>query len=656
MASNPGARCCTIGVKHEGEAKGELKKIGGIDSYVIYPEDKQTEKAILILPDVIGHEFINAQLIADQFAANGYFVVMPDLFEGDPIKLNRPEGFDIMAWLQKSGPEGKGHGTGQVDPIVTAVIKEMRENLGVKKLGSVGYCFGAKYVARFMAKGKGIDVGAMAHPSFVDAEEIKAMTGPLTIAAAETDAIFPVEKRHETEKLLKDMTIPYQICLYSDVEHGFAVRADMEKREAKFAKEAAFLQHVQWFDEFVKEKRDSAAINYSTALAHANTFPDRLQLSQSGITITPTKIAAEPISMHAQNTKDAHVRSILSSNHLKKEGKKLRFMQSSLDVADFEQSIPSKNGFLHAIMEAYNEHKHLQIRPEDIWFAILTQLSMYINGHGEELRHHFVAHDGKKDLVVKTPGNRYTVNFGGLATALGQLVHENVTDSELREWILPAFSTTAKEDIFVSSVIMMGAMQKYFRYIMMEESASMKEDYGIPSVTLLGEKADYELILSRLEKLRTYGEETGRFADLLQPVIRRFIKSLEDPDAEDVKYFWNKVVNRKSQGSGDTYLSGWITAFCFWGDKGECLAKPGEVDEPLTLDGIEYHAIETNFRVPLGMITVPLLIIDSVGVDETVMVAGSTGIRCLGDGVAPDTMQPQSSWWIFEPVEEGSSH
>ncbi|KAK3115155.1 hypothetical protein LTR53_005797 [Teratosphaeriaceae sp. CCFEE 6253] len=259
MASNPGARCCTIGVKHEGEAKGEIKNIGKIPAYFSYPEDKQTEKAILILPDVIGHEFINAQLIADQFAANGYFVVMPDLFEGDPIKLNRPEGFDIMQWLQKSGPEGKGHGTGQVDPIVTEVIKHMREELGVKTLGSVGYCFGAKYVARFLAKGKGIDVGAMAHPSFVEADEIKAMTGPLSIAAAETDQIFPEEKRHETEKLLKEMTIPYQICLYSDVEHGFAVRADMSKKPAKFAKEAAFLQHVQWFDEYVKGKRDSAA-------------------------------------------------------------------------------------------------------------------------------------------------------------------------------------------------------------------------------------------------------------------------------------------------------------------------------------------------------------------------------------------------------------
>lgn len=258
MASNPGGRCCTIGVKHEGEAKGQLKNIGNISTYFAYPEDKKTDNAVLILPDVIGHEFINAQLIADQFAANGYFVVMPDLFEGDPIPLNRPEGFDIMQWLQ-NGSKGKGHTKEHVDPIVEAVIKEMRDNLGVKRIGSVGYCFGAKYVARFLAKGKGIDVGAFAHPSFVDAEEIKAITGPLTIAAAETDQIFPVEKRHETEALLKEMSIPYQMVLYSDVEHGFAVRADMSKREAKFAKEAAFLQHVQWFDEFVKGKRDIAA-------------------------------------------------------------------------------------------------------------------------------------------------------------------------------------------------------------------------------------------------------------------------------------------------------------------------------------------------------------------------------------------------------------
>ncbi|CAK3998469.1 dienelactone hydrolase family [Lecanosticta acicola] len=258
MASNPPGKCCTIGVKHEGDAKGQMKNIGNISTYFSYPEHKDTSTAILILTDVIGHEFINAKLIADQFAANGYYVVMPDLFEGDPIPLNRPDDFDIMKWLTTSGPS-KGHTFQQVDPIVDAVIKDMKQNQGVKKIGAVGYCFGAKYVARFMTGGKGVDVGYMAHPSFVDADEIKALTGPLSIAAAETDQIFPAEKRRETEDLLKDMKIPYQVSLYSDVEHGFAVRADMTKPAVKFAKEAAFLQAVTWFDEFLKGNRSWAA-------------------------------------------------------------------------------------------------------------------------------------------------------------------------------------------------------------------------------------------------------------------------------------------------------------------------------------------------------------------------------------------------------------
>lgn len=49
------------------------------------------------------------------------------------------------------------------------------------------------------------------------------------------------------------------MCLYSGVEHGFAVRADLSKPDVKFAKEAAFLQAVQWFDEFLKGKRESAS-------------------------------------------------------------------------------------------------------------------------------------------------------------------------------------------------------------------------------------------------------------------------------------------------------------------------------------------------------------------------------------------------------------
>ncbi|KAF7712883.1 Uncharacterized protein PECH_001858 [Penicillium ucsense] len=246
MASNPPAACCTVGVKHEGEAKGSLEQVGGVETYLTYPSNKSASRAVLLLTDVIGHRFINAQLIADQLAANGYFVVMPDLFHGDAIPLNRPAGFDLMAWLK--GPPG--HLPPRVEPVVHAVLGEMKAKLGCEKIGVVGYCFGAKYAVRLL-KDAQVDAAYVAHPSFVDAEELAAIQRPLSIAAAETDSIFPAEKRHESEQTLAKTGQAYQINLFSGVEHGFAVRADISKPVVRFAKEAAFTQMVAWFNQYV---------------------------------------------------------------------------------------------------------------------------------------------------------------------------------------------------------------------------------------------------------------------------------------------------------------------------------------------------------------------------------------------------------------------
>jgi len=97
-----------------------------------------------------------------------------------------------------------------------------------------------------------IDVGYSAHPSFVEDAELEAIKGPFAISAAETDSIFPSEKRHRSEEILKQTGQPYQINLYSGVEHGFAVRGDLNNRVVVYAKESAFLQAVQWFEEHLK--------------------------------------------------------------------------------------------------------------------------------------------------------------------------------------------------------------------------------------------------------------------------------------------------------------------------------------------------------------------------------------------------------------------
>lgn len=48
------------------------------------------------------------------------------------------------------------------------------------------------------------------------------------------------------------MDLPYEISLYAGVQHGFAVRGELSDKRQKYAKEAAFLQAVQWFDYHLK--------------------------------------------------------------------------------------------------------------------------------------------------------------------------------------------------------------------------------------------------------------------------------------------------------------------------------------------------------------------------------------------------------------------
>lgn len=236
--------CLLTELLSRGTPTGKMIKIGdgSLDAYVAEaPKDKaHNGAAIIYLPDIFGFAE-GAKLICDQLAANGYTTLLPDVFKGDNFS-----GSDPVQWIFNGSSGEQPHTPDSIDPVVSAGIKALKEGFRANKIGAVGYCLGAKYVARHFKTG--VDVGYMAHPSFVDKEELSAITGPLSVAAAEMDDIFPAEKRHESEIILKDTRQPYQITLYSGVEHGFACRGDTSTKVTKFAKESAFLQAVNWFD------------------------------------------------------------------------------------------------------------------------------------------------------------------------------------------------------------------------------------------------------------------------------------------------------------------------------------------------------------------------------------------------------------------------
>ncbi|KAH9899279.1 hypothetical protein C8Q73DRAFT_679271 [Cubamyces lactineus] len=378
-------------------------------------------------------------------------------------------------------------------------------------------------------------------------------------------------------------------------------------------------------------------------------------------------------------------------------------LQSSVTDQEQDGLQPESNGFVYAVFRAYANHHNLRIRPDDVWLAILTQLCFYVNAHAEELRHYFVAHEGKKELVVQASGTRYTVDFASLARQMTGKIHENVLDNTLVEWILPDFTTTTTKDTTICSVVMMSTLKAYFEY-------TMDIICGIPYVTLEGTKADWQKLLKRLDRLYEMGDEPSVWAEMLRPILRRFVSAFDgEPDVQ----FWEHVLFHLHEMCGQDDITGWLTAFSVWDHKGRWKAgqlpetiprlipentvpKPGfrgrlskvmrrlslspssasgtakqgqeqeqehqQDDRPqgsvltrghswacYTLDGVKY------FTLPIGMISAGYCEVDVKVVDngervDCLMVAGHVAVKAIsksGKG-GRDTLCPAPQWFIFE--------
>jgi hypothetical protein len=99
----------------------------------------------------------------------------------------------------------------------------------------------------------------------------------------------------------------------------------------------------------------------------------------------------------------------------------------------------SSNGFVRAAWDAYCNHHHLTIRPEDVWFSILSQLSFFVNAYAEELRSFFVEHEDRKELEGIELGTMRTVEIGKMAVRMTSEMEKHIIDPDLREWVMPEF-------------------------------------------------------------------------------------------------------------------------------------------------------------------------------------------------------------------------
>lgn len=272
-----------------------------------------------------------------------------------------------------------------------------------------------------------------------------------------------------------------------------------------------------------------------------------------------------------------------------------------------------RNGFVDTVVACYNEHHNLVLRPDDVWLAIVNQFSFYVSGNAENLRDKLVVHREKVELEVIGSGTLDTADYADLSMKMSELLKKHTND-KIADWIIPSFSTTTETDRIVGAISLMSTMKKYFNY-----KYSLK--CGIPSITLQGTNADWENIVSRGTKLHEYHSE---WAEQIVPILEKFAQASR---GEIDKDWWNRICHKSGGGSGPTYLSGWIVAFCMFDEEG-CFNSSDKIDME---------------DIPAGYTTVDVLVDDNGVKYNTKMFAGA-----MSNTYIHDTMFPCQSWCICE--------
>ncbi|KAI1107136.1 alpha/beta-hydrolase [Jackrogersella minutella] len=280
--------------------KGELRKLAGVDIYLAKPESYPTNpsKLLLLLSSGTGVKSTNNQIQADKFADEGFVVVMPDLFEGNPAPNSSPvpeaeaQGTSFLDKLKFKAVElAKSlvidewlarHTEEKVMPILEKVIdacnSEFADAVGNGGgIYAVGYCFGGRYVlllasergrvqtgwggaqkqadeeagegANSAKKGPYIKAGALAHATLVSPDDFQDLKVPVSLVCVEDDPMFPDEVRETGENIMSKENVEHEVQVYPGVPHGFAVIGDYDDANIKDAQVTAFEQMLKWVKE-----------------------------------------------------------------------------------------------------------------------------------------------------------------------------------------------------------------------------------------------------------------------------------------------------------------------------------------------------------------------------------------------------------------------
>ncbi|KIW24045.1 uncharacterized protein PV07_09784 [Cladophialophora immunda] len=267
------SNCCQAGKAAPDSyiPRGQYAILGGVICYVSDGElDSHAGKGVLLLlPDGFGLAKHNL-ILADTFAKEGWQVIIPDYFEGDPLPIQFlkqdhslsideqpwPEeekqilrDLDFSSWLQR-------HDHAKVSALLNNLASHIKGHYPNATVVGVGYCFGGKHVLR-LSKDM-LAAAACFHPSFVEAEDMDGIQAPLYIGLAEKDdmvpASLPEDLCHWANSRMGP-NVPFKIESFPQMGHGFAARPDTDDGNVRAQYQTAFIRTLEHFNEFTPGRK-----------------------------------------------------------------------------------------------------------------------------------------------------------------------------------------------------------------------------------------------------------------------------------------------------------------------------------------------------------------------------------------------------------------
>jgi carboxymethylenebutenolidase len=217
----------------------------GIRAYVARPSGPGPHPAVIMI-----HEFwgIRPEILgkADDLAARGYVVVVPDMFRGRTTSLVPSAIYNVIS-----------HPPVQVDADLADVFAWLAAQPDVQadRIAASGFCFGGGSAIRFATAEPRLAATVVFYGSPVtDADRLRALRGPVLGIFGGADTSIPLEEVRAFEDGLRTAGVSHEITIYDGQPHAFVT--DMDAVRAGGPQGEAWAQFTRFLDEALKTTAD----------------------------------------------------------------------------------------------------------------------------------------------------------------------------------------------------------------------------------------------------------------------------------------------------------------------------------------------------------------------------------------------------------------